>query len=121
MLLLEDLKKFFDIREKWDSVRAGNWSRIDSVEHAMRMFFKRGLLSRSEKMIRVENYKTSPFASRKKNDCKRLFLCSDRRRSNTCSEERVYLINLKSASTKKRKLYTSSKQNKVKNLNVSFL
>ena len=61
-----DLKEFFDIREKRDSVRAGNWSRIDSIEHAMRKLFKRGLLSRSEEMVRVENYKTSPFALRKK-------------------------------------------------------
>ena len=60
-----DLREFFDIREKRDSVRAGNWSRIDSVEHAMRLF-RRGLLSRSERMVRVENYKTSPFALRKK-------------------------------------------------------
>ena len=61
-----DLKEFFDIREKRDSIRAGNWSRIDSIEHAMRKLFKRGLLSRSERMVRVENYKTSPFAFRKK-------------------------------------------------------
>jgi len=32
----------------------------------MRKLFERGLLSRSEEMVRIENYKTSPFALRKK-------------------------------------------------------
>ncbi len=60
---LGDLKEVFDVREKRDSVRAKNWGKADMIARRLRELFKKDLLCRSEKRIKLRNYKVSPFAS----------------------------------------------------------
>ena len=58
-LCLVDFKEYFGIRKKRDS-KSINWREI---EHALRRLFKKGKISRTESMIKIEDYPVSPYAS----------------------------------------------------------
>ena len=61
-LCLADFKEYFGIREKRDS-KSINWRESDKIEHALRRLFKKGKISRTESMVKIEDYPVSPYAS----------------------------------------------------------
>jgi len=62
-LFLADFKEYFGVREKRESKKSSGWRDADKIEHALRRLFKKGKLSRSESMVKIENYPVSPYAS----------------------------------------------------------
>ncbi len=62
-LFLADFKEYFGVREKRESKKSSGWRDTDKIEHALRRLFKKGKLSRSESMVKIENYPVSPYAS----------------------------------------------------------
>ncbi len=62
-LCLADFKEYFGVKEKRDVKSGSEWREAEKIEHALRRLFKKGRISRSEELVKIEEYPTSPYAS----------------------------------------------------------
>lgn len=64
---LADIKNHFEVLEKRDSVRRNDGNgKSNRITRAINRLFKQGKLSRSENLVRIENYPVSPYSTVKK-------------------------------------------------------